>query len=141
LKLAFEKMMLEQVAVEDAMAERRRCGRRNPAALQLDPMTLRLALPWLVNQPGQRQRHPLFSRSNCMVSLSVRLQRLRYRQAFWAWVFLSPGLVYFAIFLILPVLASVYISFTNWDILTPPVGSEWRTTRNCCKTARSREPF
>ena len=55
-----------------------------------------------------------------MVSLSVRLQRLRYRQAFWAWVFLSPGLVYFAIFLILPVLASVYISFTNWDILTPP---------------------
>ena len=31
-----------------------------------------------------------------------------------------PGLIYFAIFLILPLLASIYISFTDWDILTPP---------------------
>jgi multiple sugar transport system permease protein len=47
-------------------------------------------------------------------------RRVRHRQAFWAWVFLAPGLLYFTVFLILPVIASIYISFTDWDILTPP---------------------
>ena len=55
-----------------------------------------------------------------MLSLAERFRYLRYRQFFWAWVFLTPGLIYFLVFLILPLLASVYISFTDWDILTPP---------------------
>jgi multiple sugar transport system permease protein len=44
-----------------------------------------------------------------------------YNQAMWAWIFLAPGLIYFGVFLILPVLAAIYISFTRWDVLTPPV--------------------
>ncbi len=55
-----------------------------------------------------------------MASFTHRLRRASNRQAFWAWIFLMPGLIYFAVFLILPLLASVYISFTDWDVLTPP---------------------
>ncbi|MFN8444868.1 MAG: sugar ABC transporter permease [Caldilineaceae bacterium] len=57
-----------------------------------------------------------------MNTLAERFQKIRYRQEFWAWVFLAPGLLYFLIFLILPLLASIYVSFTDWDIMTPP---EW----------------
>ncbi len=55
-----------------------------------------------------------------MASLIDRFQRVRYRQEFWAWVFLAPGLLYFMVFLIIPLIASMYLSFTDWDILTPP---------------------
>jgi len=55
-----------------------------------------------------------------MATLMGRFQRVRNRQEFWAWVFLAPGLFYFLIFLILPLLASVYVSFTDWDIMTAP---------------------
>ena len=55
-----------------------------------------------------------------MASLIDRFQRVRYRQEFWAWVFLAPGLLYFLVFLIIPLIASMYVSFTDWDILTPP---------------------
>ena len=56
-----------------------------------------------------------------MATLTERFRKIRYRQEFWAWVFLTPGLLYFAVFLILPVVAAIYVSFTNWDVLTPPV--------------------
>lgn len=55
-----------------------------------------------------------------MATFTDRLRRATNRQAFWAWVFLTPGLLYFSVFLILPLLASIYISFTDWDVLTPP---------------------
>jgi len=47
------------------------------------------------------------------------------RQAFWAWVFLTPGLLYFVIFLILPVMIAIYVSFTDWDIMTAPRWVGW----------------
>ncbi len=55
-----------------------------------------------------------------MATFTDRLRRATNRQAFWAWIFLTPGLLYFCVFLILPLLASFYISFTDWDVLTPP---------------------
>lgn len=55
-----------------------------------------------------------------MASLVQQMQRVRNRQSFWAWVFLTPGILYFTIFLILPLIAAAYVSFTNWDIMTPP---------------------
>jgi multiple sugar transport system permease protein len=55
-----------------------------------------------------------------MASLVQQMQRVRNRQSFWAWVFLAPGILYFTIFLILPLIAAAYVSFTNWDIMTPP---------------------
>ncbi|MFN8486309.1 MAG: sugar ABC transporter permease [Caldilineaceae bacterium] len=56
-----------------------------------------------------------------MVSIKQWFRKVRYRQEFWAWVFMTPGLLYFTVFLVLPVLAAIYVSFTNWDVLTAPV--------------------
>jgi multiple sugar transport system permease protein len=55
-----------------------------------------------------------------MALLVQQMQRMRNRQSFWAWVFLMPGILYFTIFLILPLIAAAYVSFTDWDIMTPP---------------------
>ncbi|MBI1299660.1 ABC transporter permease subunit [bacterium] len=55
-----------------------------------------------------------------MASLVQQMRRMRNRQSFWAWVFMAPGILYFMVFLIIPLVAATYVSFTNWDILTPP---------------------
>lgn len=49
-------------------------------------------------------------------------RRLRDRDGFWAFMMLSPNLVGFLMFTVFPVLASLFLSFTSYDILTPP---EW----------------
>lgn len=36
------------------------------------------------------------------------------------WLYASPWLIGLAVFTLLPMLASLLISFTNWDLLTPP---------------------
>ena len=38
-----------------------------------------------------------------------------------AYLFLGPWLVGFVVFTLGPVLASLYLSFTKFDLLTPPV--------------------
>ena len=50
----------------------------------------------------------------------ARPYRLRRRETFAAYGFLLPNLLGFAVFTFLPVLAALLISFTNWDLLTPP---------------------
>ncbi|NUQ90619.1 MAG: sugar ABC transporter permease [Glycomyces artemisiae] len=44
------------------------------------------------------------------------------KEAFYFWLFISPWLIGFVGFLLGPMIASVYISFTEWDSFTPP---EW----------------
>lgn len=53
--------------------------------------------------------------------------RLRRREASAAYGFLLPNLVGFAVFTFLPVLAALLISFTDWDLLTPP---DWAGLEN-----------
>lgn len=49
-------------------------------------------------------------------------RRLSDRDGFWAFAMLSPNLVGFLLFTLFPVIASLLLSFTSYDILTPP---EW----------------
>lgn len=42
------------------------------------------------------------------------------REALWAYVFISPWLIGFVFFTLGPMLASLYFSFTDYDIVTPP---------------------
>lgn len=49
-------------------------------------------------------------------------RRLRDRDGFWAFAMLSPNLLGFFLFTLFPVIASLLLSFTSYDILTPP---EW----------------
>jgi multiple sugar transport system permease protein len=52
------------------------------------------------------------------------------KEAFYFWLFISPWLIGFVGFLLGPMIASVYISFTEWDSFTPP---EWVGLDNYAK--------
>jgi len=49
-----------------------------------------------------------------------KLSRRRRAEARWFWVFISPWLIGFLGFLLGPMVASVYISLTEWDSFTEP---------------------
>lgn len=49
-----------------------------------------------------------------------RLSRLQRHERAAAWLFLLPSLVVFSVFVALPVLAALGISFTSWDLFTTP---------------------
>jgi multiple sugar transport system permease protein len=48
------------------------------------------------------------------------MSALRRREALWFYLFASPWIIGFVVFLLGPMLASVYISLTDWDSFTPP---------------------
>ena len=54
-------------------------------------------------------------------------KKITQSNAFWAFVFLSPNLLGFLGFLLLPVLASFGLSFLEWDLLSP---AKWVGFRN-----------
>src|SRR5512133_867186 len=45
---------------------------------------------------------------------------LAQREALWAYIFISPWLIGFIIFTVGPMLASLYFSFTDYDIVSSP---------------------
>lgn len=48
------------------------------------------------------------------------MSRLRRREALWFYLFASPWVIGFLVFLLGPMIASIYISMTNWDSFTTP---------------------
>ena len=52
---------------------------------------------------------------------------IRQREALWAYIFIAPWIAGFLIFTIGPMLASLYYSFTSYDIISSPV---WRGLAN-----------
>ena len=54
------------------------------------------------------------------------------------YTFLAPALVLLGIFVVYPIIAVVYYSFTDYDIVTPAgLGRASTTTRSCSPTRRS----
>jgi multiple sugar transport system permease protein len=49
-----------------------------------------------------------------------RLHGIRAREARAFWLFISPWLIGFVIFTVAPIIASIYLSFTRYDIVSPP---------------------
>lgn len=49
-----------------------------------------------------------------------RPSRMRRKEARFFWLFISPWIFGFVVFLLGPMLASVYLSFTDWDSFTDP---------------------
>ena len=41
------------------------------------------------------------------------------------WLFMTPTLIVFAIFVVIPIIFAVIVSFTNWNGISPPLASEW----------------
>ena len=50
-----------------------------------------------------------------------RVSKLRRREGIAGLLFVSPSLLYFVVFFLLPLAVCVYASFTNWNILSPNV--------------------
>ena len=50
------------------------------------------------------------------------MSKLRRREAMWFYLFASPWIIGFVVFLLGPMIASIYISLTDWDSFTAP---EW----------------
>jgi multiple sugar transport system permease protein len=48
------------------------------------------------------------------------MSKLRRREAMWFYLFASPWIIGFVVFLLGPMIASIYISLTDWDSFTPP---------------------
>ena len=67
-------------------------------------------------RPGRRQR--------------VRLSGLRRREAVWCYVFMAPAVIGVLVFAIGPMIASLWLSFTDYDMLSSP---EWIGTKNYVK--------
>ncbi len=50
-------------------------------------------------------------------------RRLRRGESYFGWLFISPALCILLVFLVIPILLALYISFTNWSGLTNPLSS------------------
>jgi multiple sugar transport system permease protein len=51
---------------------------------------------------------------------SARFGR-RWREAAWGYLLIAPVMIGFAVFFLIALGASLYLSFTRWDMLTSPV--------------------
>lgn len=58
-----------------------------------------------------------FSERSIVKNPKPSFKHLTYNDTFWAVIFLSPNLIGFLFFIFLPVLASLGLSFTEWDLL------------------------
>jgi len=50
----------------------------------------------------------------------TKMSSRRKKEAFYFWLFISPWVIGFVGFLLGPMIASIYISLTEWDSFTPP---------------------
>ncbi len=46
------------------------------------------------------------------------------------WLFMTPALIVFIIFLIIPIFFAIYFSFTDWNGISPPTEASWVGTEN-----------
>ena len=47
-------------------------------------------------------------------------QRLSFEETFWGWLLIVPAILGLLLFRLGPVIASLYFSFTKYDIISPP---------------------
>jgi len=57
----------------------------------------------------------------------MKFKNLLYRDSVWAFILLMPNFIVFLMFLLIPLAASFFFSFTKWDLMSP---MEWVGLRN-----------
>lgn len=58
---------------------------------------------------------------------------LKKQEAIAGWAFLAPALIIFAVFVVFPILMSLFLSFTDWNFLSGLKGIEWVGLKNFVK--------
>lgn len=53
------------------------------------------------------------------------IQQENRQNAIAGWSFMAPALIIFAIFVIIPIIFAVAVSFTDWNGISPPLDSNW----------------
>lgn len=61
-----------------------------------------------------------FARATRTHARPARWSRLRLRDAFWGYLFIAPSMLGVLMFTLFPVLAALGISFSEWNLITPP---------------------
>lgn len=61
-----------------------------------------------------------FARATPTVGRPARWSPLRLRDAFWGYLFIAPSMLGVLMFTLFPVLAALGISFSEWNLITPP---------------------
>jgi multiple sugar transport system permease protein len=51
--------------------------------------------------------------------MNTKLKNLLYKDSVWAFILLMPNFLCFLMFLLIPLVASFILSFTQWDLMTP----------------------
>jgi multiple sugar transport system permease protein len=69
---------------------------------------------WLPGRARPGSRDPLMSRA-----------RLDPKEGVIGWLFVAPAVMGLLVFLVIPILMSVWVSFRDWSGLTPPLESEY----------------
>ena len=59
----------------------------------------------MVTTPSTPRRKPIF-RENSQI---------------WGYIFILPNFLAFVVFMVIPIITSLYLSFTEWDLLTEPI--------------------
>ncbi|HWJ78840.1 MAG TPA: hypothetical protein VNR61_12270, partial [Niallia sp.] len=58
------------------------------------------------------------------VPATKRVKQVKMKQSkkssFTPWLFLAPHLIIFGIFFLIPIFFGIYISFTEWDLISSP---------------------
>src|SRR5579884_1949082 len=65
-------------------------------------------------------------------------RRLGFHEALAGWLFVMPAVLGLIVFSVYPVLTSLYLSFTRYDIVNPP---EWVGLQNFVKLATEDELY
>lgn len=51
--------------------------------------------------------------------MKVKFKNLLYRDSIWAFILLLPNIICFLIFMTIPLVVSFFLSFTEWNLMTP----------------------
>ena len=68
-----------------------------------------------------------FEKTRDKKSVDKKLGRLALKEERTAYLFILPWLVGLLVFLVIPIFSSLGLSFTNWNLITPP---EWVGIKN-----------
>jgi len=53
-----------------------------------------------------------------MAHSSTKHNKIQRRKNFWGYLFIAPNFIGFVVFMLLPILMSLYYSFTDYDVIT-----------------------
>ena len=58
--------------------------------------------------------------------MAAKLSGLQRKEELAGYLFILPNLIGFLVFLVFPILAAIYLTFTEWELSAPPPSPAWQ---------------